>query len=191
MQQQALAQTVAAHLPACLSAPSTAVQLAACQVITAYQQAAHTKPCLHSASDICAKLVEMNAQMQEVTIAPALQCMGLLSEAAADNADAIVRAHGLQQIVHTLEEDCPAQVCRLHIIRQHTPLFLDMHDLLAVVVCYNSLCRHQVIKLSVVSRLALTTGPLQACNKCVVGKYSGQASVSVPAGAARGAGDHV
>lgn len=110
VQQLALAQTVVAHLPACLSAPSTAVQLAACQVITAYHQVAHTKPCLHAASDICAKLVAVNAQMQEVTIAPALQCMGLLSEACADNADAIVRAHGLQQIVHTLEEDCPAQV---------------------------------------------------------------------------------
>lgn len=104
------------RMPGCVAAPSIAVQLAACQVLKLYEANGNTRHTLRG-SDVIKKLVDLTNRRHPLTAAPAVQCVGIICDLGSDNADAVIRACGVQALLCTLEEDCPAQVrlmCTTH-----------------------------------------------------------------------------
>jgi hypothetical protein len=110
LQQQLLAQQVMQHVPHCLATSSTAVQLAACQIIQLYNSNPHTRHALQGTS-VAKALVQLSRQRHPLTASPAVVCIGIMCELRSETADAVVTADGINVMLSTLEEDCAAQVC--------------------------------------------------------------------------------
>lgn len=118
MQQQQLAQEVVQHLPDCLAGSCVSVHLAACQLMKLYHANPATRHSLRGV-EIAKRLVTLNTQRHPLTVAPAVACIGILSELRSDAADAVIRADGVNAMLRTLEEDCAAQVRGLRALPEH------------------------------------------------------------------------